>query len=398
MGIRLHTVIRLWNIDELVKEVFVRRAFIPILCLLWVVASAQAADSFAYPYTLELVADGFSSSPTAIVQPPDDADRLLIAELKGRVTLVKDGEVQPNPFLDLSTIISNTASGAGLHNLVFHPQYAENGYLYVVYTQPDRDEILVRYHVDSANPDMADPTSAFPILKIQHLTEFHYGGQLAFGPDGYLYWSMGDGAYKKSPAQNWKVLLGGILRLDVDGSEPYALPADNASVTHPDAKPELWAKGLRNPWRFSFDRLNGDLYIADVGEQSVEEINYLPANSPAGTNFGWSFFEGNTPFKATDKTGLTFPVVTYGHEGNCSITGGYVYRGEKLPALVGRYLFADYCSGWIWSTYQKSANNWYTAEVLPTNQHITTFGEDNAGELYIGAVGKVYKLGLLESN
>ncbi len=351
-----------------------------------------AAENTAY--ALQPIADGFSF-PTAIVQPPQDSGRLLIADLTGKVSLLKDGQIQAVPFLDLSSTVASGVFGVGLHNIVFHPDYARNGYVYVVYTQPDRDEILVRYHVAPDNPDEADPTSATPIMKIQHLTQFHYGGQLAFGSDGYLYWSMGDGAYKKSPAQNWKTYLGGILRLDVNGGEAYRIPDDNAGSLplHPDAKPELWAKGLRNPWRFSFDRLTGDLYIADVGEQSVEEINYLTANSTAGTNFGWSLFEGNSPYKATDKTGLTFPVVTYGHDnGNCSITGGYVYRGVMLPALVGRYVFADYCSGWLWSTYQKSENNWYTAELLATKQHITTFGEDNSGELYVGAVGKVFKL------
>ncbi len=364
-----------------------------LLCglLLAAAVSVHAAEDNAL-YMLQPLAEDLTF-PTAIVQPPHENDRLFIADLSGKVWILKQGNLLPTPFLDISKTISSTASGAGLHNIVFHPNYEQNGYFYVVYAQPDRDEILVRYQVSKSNPDVTDPETAFPIMKIQHLTEFHYGGQLAFGPDGDLYWSMGDGAYKKSPAQNWHSYLGSILRLDVDHGDPYTIPADNATIVQPTAKPEIWAKGLRNPWRFSFDTLTGDLYIPDVGEATTEEINVLPAGSAGGTNFGWSLFEGMTPFKGTDKTRLTFPVIVYSHEeGNCSIIGGYVYRGTALPALVGRYIFGDYCSGWLWSTYEKTLNNWYTAKLLLSKQHITTFGQDNAGELYIGAMGAVYKL------
>ena len=363
-----------------------------LLCgfLLAGIVSVRGADSITY--ALQPVAEGFTF-PTTIIQAPQDTTRLFLADLSGKVSIFKNGALLPTPFLDLSKEIVASASGSGLHNVVFHPDYAHNGLFYITYTLPDRDEVLMRYHVAQDNPDLADPDSAFLIMKIQHLTEFHYGGQLAFGPDGDLYWSMGDGAYKRSPAQNWHSYLGSILRLDVDHGDPYTVPAGNATIVQPTAKPELWAKGLRNPWRFSFDRLTGDLYIPDVGESSVEEVNVLPAGSAGGTNFGWSFFEGNTPFKATDKTGLTFPVVTYAHDsGNCSIIGGYVYRGTALPALVGKYIFGDYCSGMIWSTYQKSPNNWYTAELLATKQHLTTFGQDNDGEIYEGAMGGIYKL------
>ncbi len=362
-----------------------------VICavLLTTTVSVHAEDN--PPYTLQPIADNLTF-PTAIVQPPHESDRLFIAELSGKVWILKQGTLQATPFLDISKIVSS-ANGTGLHDIVFHPNYEKNGYLYVVYTQPDRDEILVRYQVSKDNPDIADAASAFPIMKIQHLTEFHYGGQLAFGSDGDLYWSMGDGAYKKSPAQNWHSYLGSILRLDVDHGNPYTVPAGNATIVDPTAKPEIWAKGLRNPWRFSFDRLTGDMYIPDVGEASTEEINVLPAGTTAGTNFGWSLFEGTTPFKGTDKTGLTFPVIIYPHEdGNCSIIGGYVYRGAALSALVGRYVFGDYCSGWLWSTYEKTPNHWYTAQLLLSKLHITTFGQDNAGEIYVGAMGAVYKL------
>jgi glucose/arabinose dehydrogenase len=312
------------------------------------------------------------------------------------VYIVRDSLLLSTPFLDISKEITTDGFGQGLHNIVFDPNYAANGFFYIAYTQPDRNAALVRYRVSPDNPDVADAASAKVMLIIPHLTQFHYGGQLAFGPDGYLYWSMGDGAYKKSPGQNRKVLLGKILRLDVEHGDPYQIPPDNPFVTEGNSvQPEIWAYGLRNPWRFSFDRQTGDLYIADVGESSMEEIDFQPAHDPGGENYGWGMFEGDQPFKGGGKQGLTFPVVEYPHDGgNCSITGGYVYRGAGLPELVGKYLFGDFCSGRIWTTYRRTDSRWYTAELLKTDFRITTFGEDNSGELYLGdaASQAIYKL------
>lgn len=356
--------------------------------------SAQAQDEFKSPYALQEIAEGIKT-PTGIAQPPGDSTRLFVTDLHGIIYVIENGVLLDTPFLDVSKDLITAGFGQGLHNITFHPQYQQNGYFYIAYTQPDRSAALVRYQVSADNPDLADPTSAKIILVIQHATEFHYGGGLAFGPDGDLYWSMGDGAYKASPAQSVKSDLGKIVRLDVDHGDPYSIPPDNPFLGVDQARPELWAIGLRNPWRFSFDQQTGDLYIADVGEAQNEEIDFQPAGTPGGQNYGWSRYEGDALFKGGDKDGLTFPVVEYAHDsGNCSITGGYVYRGSALPDLVGKYLFADYCSGWIWSTYQKTPGSWYTAQLLKTDLLITTFGQDQAGELYVGdsKTGAIYKL------
>ncbi len=352
---------------------------------------AQESDE-----SLQIIAEGFSFV-TAITQPAGELDRLFVADLKGKIYVIEAGAVQENVFLDVSANITTLSYGQGLLGMAFHPDYANNGLFFVDYTLADGDAALVRYQVSADDPTVAAAASATTVMVIPHPTEFHYGGQLAFGPDGYLYWSMGDGATKRSPAPKLDSYLGSILRLDVN-SDTYSVPADNPFVGQEAALPELWAKGLRNPWRFSFDRDTGDLYIADVGEAQREEIDFQAAGDPGGQNYGWNAYEGTYIFNNGDQDGLTFPVVDYGHEGgHCSITGGYVYRGAALPDLVGKYVFGDYCSGWLWTTYQKPDGTWYTAELFKTNLRMTTFGEDNAGELYLGdARGRVYKLVALQ--
>lgn len=362
-----------------------------LVFLLSAVPFTYADDSAAYEL-VQIV--GGTSSPTAILQSPGDDNRLFITTLNGKVLIVEDGALLETPFLDISANITTAGYGQGLHNLAFHPDYAANGYFYLAYTQADENAVIIRYQVSVDDPNRADPASASTIITLLHPTDFHYGGGLAFGPDGYLYWSMGDGAYKRSPAQDFESPLGSVMRLDVN-SEPYAMPPDNPFVGQADIMPELWAKGLRNPWRISFDRATGDLYIADVGEASFEEINFQPAGSPGGENYGWKYYEGTNAFDGGDEDGLTFPVVQYPHDNsNCSITGGYVYRGNALPELSGKYVFGDYCSGYIWTTYQKTPGNWYTAELLNTDFRIITFGEDNSGELYLGdgKTSAIYKL------
>jgi glucose/arabinose dehydrogenase len=206
---------------------------------------------------------------------------------------------------------------------------------------------------------------------------------------------MGDGATRISPAQDLNSHLGALLRLDVDHGVPYGIPDDNPYVGVENALPELWAKGLRNPWRFSFDRQTGDLYIADVGDHQMEEINFQAADGPGGENYGWNLFEGTWAYLDGSEDGLTFPVVEYQHgDASCSITGGYVYRGAALPDLVGKYVFSDYCSGTLWATSKRDDGTWYTIQLFENTFGITTFGEDNAGELYIGDVrtGAVYRL------
>lgn len=367
--------------------------FACLFCALFVVAAAPAIAQDNSPYELQQFAQ-VGSFVTAITQPPGESNRLFVTELNGKISIIQDGAVLPDLFLDVSANVTTKSFGQGMLGMAFHPDFATNGLFFVDYTPPDGNAALVRFKVSAHDPNRADSESATTVFVIPHPTGFHYGGQLAFGPDGYLYWSMGDGAMKKSPAQKLNSYLGAILRLDVTGADPYQVPADNPFVGQEGALPELWSKGLRNPWRFSFDRATGDLYIADVGEAQMEEIDFQPAGDPGGENYGWNAYEGSYIFNNGSKDGLTFPVAEYPHDnGNCSITGGYVYRGSALPDLVGKYIFGDYCSGWIWTTFRQDDGTWYTAQLLKTRVRMTTFGEDNTGEIYVGdGQGRVYKL------
>ncbi|MFC1997057.1 PQQ-dependent sugar dehydrogenase, partial [Chloroflexota bacterium] len=232
--------------------------------------------------------------------------------------------------------------------------------------------------------DLADPSSEMRLLEIGFPIGEHAGGGLAFGPDGHLYISIGDGGAggngdEAGNAQNADTFLGALLRLDVDST----------------AEPQVWAVGLRNPWRFSFDELNGDMYIADVGENQLEEINYLPAGSPPGSNFGWNFYEGTEPYKDSppDNLEMIFPVWTYDHTLGCSVTGGYVYRGQSIPEWYGVYLYGDYCTGNIWGLLQNSDGSWQNSLLFKLPAYITSFGQDQAGEIYMVSItGNVYKL------
>jgi glucose/arabinose dehydrogenase len=269
--------------------------------------------------------------------------------------------------------------------MAFHPQYAENGIFFVHYTQDGGDSIIARYRV-SADPDLADPSSELRLLKISYPIGEHVGGGLAFGPDGYLYASIGDGGAggtgdEAGHAQNPETYLGSLLRIDIDNEH----------------EPEVWAIGLRNPWRFSFDSLNGDLYIADVGENKWEEINYLPAGTPAGANFGWNFFEGEQPYRGTPPKGLdlTFPIWVYDHSWGCSVTGGYVYRGKSIPEFFGVYVYGDYCTGNIWGLLQNPDGSWQNKLLFELPAYITSFGQDEAGEIYLVSItGDVYRLSM----
>lgn len=342
----------------------------------------------------QIVANGFTFI-TAIVQPPGESSRLFIADLQGTISIVEDGILVPTPFLDLHNYVNRKVYGQGLLGMTFDPDFSQNGNFYIAYTNADNWPVLSRYRVSLTDPNQADPTSEQIILKVDHASSEHNGGDIAFGPDGYLYWSIGDGAYRRSPSQNLTSHLGAILRLDVEHGLPYTIPPGNPYSGDVDELPELWAKGLRNPWRISFDQQTGDLYIADVGEAQLEEINFQPAGSVGGRNYGWNRYEGDLVFNGGSSDGLTFPVVEYPHDnGSCSITGGYVYRGATLPDLFGKYVFGDYCSGIFWTTYHRSDGTWYTAQLMRTRMRPTTFGQDNSGELYVGDAisGGVYRL------
>ena len=343
---------------------------------------------------LQLVASGLSS-PLYLTAPAGDP-RLFIVEQEGRIRIVKNGQLLPTPFLDITGPVG-AGGEQGLLSVAFHPGYATNGYIYVDYTDNKGDTRIERYTV-GPNPDIADVASAKLILFIPQPYSNHNGGLVMFGPDGMLYIGMGDGGSGGDPenrAQNTDSLLGKLLRIDVDGGDPYAIPASNPFATSGGA-PEIWALGLRNPWRFAFDRAAGLLYIADVGQNLWEEVNVAPAGQ-GGLNYGWRIMEGLHCFKAAScsSTGLVQPVVEYGHGNGCSITGGFVYRGARAPSLVGQYFYSDYCSGWMRSfSYANGAVTGQTTWSLNVSLgNVLSFGEDSAGELYVlSAGGSVYRI------
>jgi glucose/arabinose dehydrogenase len=313
---------------------------------------------------------------------------------------VKDGVLLAEPFLDLSAKVS-TDGERGLLGLAFDPDYATTGSFVVHYTDLAGNTALSRFQV-SVNPDVADPASEQVILTAAQPASNHNGGQVLFGPDGFLYLGLGDGGGSGDPdgrGQNLSDLLGSILRIDVRTGDLYAVPPDNPFVGNPSARPEVWSYGLRNPWRFSFDRANGDLYIADVGQNQLEEIDISTATDGAGrgVNYGWNIMEGSQCFGSSgcDQAGLTLPVLEYSHREGCSITGGYVYRGSAIPAVQGHYFYSDFCQRWVRSF--RYAGGVVTEETswptLVTGGTVVSFGEDAAGELYIlEAEGRVSRI------
>ena len=343
---------------------------------------------------LQLVASGLSS-PLYLTTPAGDP-RLFIVEQEGRIRIVKNGQLPATPFLDITGSVG-AGGERGLLSVAFHPSYATNGYFYVDYTDNNGDTRIERYTV-GPNPDIADVASAKLILFIAQPYSNHNGGLVTFGPDGMLYIGMGDGGSGGDPqnrAQNPDSLLGKLLRIDVDHGDPYAIPAGNPFATSGGA-PEIWALGLRNPWRFAFDRAAGLLYIADVGQDLWEEVSVAPAGQ-GGLNYGWRIMEGLHCFNPTScsSTGLVQPVVEYSHANGCSITGGFVYRGTRAPSLVGQYFYSDYCSGWMRSfSYANGAVTGQTSWSLNVSLgNVLSFGEDSAGELYVlSAGGGVYRI------
>lgn len=349
-----------------------------------------ASDVPAFPnpedYTWQLIASG-------LVRPvdlqADGSGRLFVVEKIGHIHILEDGLLVDTPFLNIEDRVNDSSNEMGLLGLALHPGYAQNGYFYVNYTGSGGDTFISRFQVTGSNPYLADPASEVNLLRISQPFPNHNGGGLDFGPDGYLYAGLGDGGAAGDPfgnGQNTDTLLGSVLRLDVDSAEPYAIPPDNPFGN------EIWAYGLRNPWRISFDSASGDLFVGDVGQNQWEEIDHLPAGSSGGVNFGWDYREGAHPYDGNAPAGLTDPVAEYSHqEGGCSVTGGYVYRGS-MPEWNGIYLYGDYCSGLIWGLIQ-SGGGWQSQVLFGTDVRITSFGQDEAGEVYlIGDGGEVYKL------
>jgi hypothetical protein len=344
---------------------------------------------------LQEVVSGLSF-PLYLTFPPGDFTRLFVVEKTGGIRVVKNGVHLPDPFLDLSAQVSS-GSEQGLLGLAFDPEYPTNGRFVVHYTDLAGNTVLSRFNA-ATDPDRADPASEQVILTVTQPGPNHNGGQVTFGPDGFLYLGLGDGGLSGDPGQDLSDLLGSILRIDVRAGDPYSVPPDNPFVGQPNARPEVWSYGLRNPWRFGFDRANGDLYIADVGQGRFEEIDVSPAaeGGGKGTNYGWSIMEGAHCFQAgCDQTGLTLPVLEYDHSQGCSVTGGYVYRGSAIPAVQGHYFYSDLCQRWVRSfRYAGGAPTEETSwPTLATGGAIVSFGEDAAGEMYIlGAEGRVSRI------
>ncbi|MBZ0280055.1 MAG: PQQ-dependent sugar dehydrogenase [Anaerolineae bacterium] len=341
--------------------------------------------SMAADFQLVEGASGFTR-PLYVGHAGDGSGRLFVVEQDGLIRIIQNGQIADEPFLDVKALVNRDGSERGLLGLAFHPQFTENGYFFINYTALNGDSIVARYTIAADNPNRADPSSASIILTADDPYANHNAGQLAFGPDGYLYIGMGDGGSAGDPqgnGQNPRALLGKMLRVDINGDQPYTIPVDNPFVNDSRFAPEVWAWGLRNPWRYSFDRATGDLYIADVGQNAWEEINFQPAGI-GGQNYGWNAFEGTHPFSQTfTPQNVTMPVAEYSHADGCSVTGGYVYRGAELPVLQGTYLFADYCSGTLWGSQQNTDGQWQTRVLLNTGRVVSSFGEDETGELYL---------------
>lgn len=361
-------------------------------------AGSVTAFPNAAGYTWAQVGNGLIA-PTDLAAPADGSGRLLVLEQAGVIRVVAGGNTLPAPFLDITDRVGRNGSERGLLGIALHPNYTKNGFFYVNYTDQNGNTVIARFTVSSADPNRADPASEKVILHVQQPYPNHNGGSMVFGPDGYLYMGLGDGGSQGDPngnGQSTDTLLGKLLRIDVNNGDPYTIP-DSNPFKKGGGKPEIWAYGLRNPWRFSFDRLTGDLYIADVGQDKWEEIDFLPAGAPGGTNFGWNYREGKHPYKGNPPAGLklTEPVYDYSHSEGCSVIGGFVYRGESLPEFRGIYLFTDYCSGTIWGMLRDASGAWQTQTLFQqSGMNISSFGQDANGEIYIldQASGAVYRL------
>jgi glucose/arabinose dehydrogenase len=333
---------------------------------------------------------GGLSSPLDLQAAPGDTARLFVVEQRGRIRIVRGQTLSATPFLDISDRL-RCCGEQGLLGLAFHPAYAQNGRFFVNYTNPQGHTHVSEFRV-SSNPDAADPGSERQLLFVSQPFANHNGGGLAFGPDGRLYIGLGDGGSGGDPQGNGQFLgthLGKMLRIDVDGGMPYGVPADNPFRTTPGALPEIWALGLRNPWRFSFDRSSGELYIADVGQSAREEVDVAPAGR-GGQNYGWNVMEGTLCFRPSSgctMNGLTLPVLDYGRGVGGSITGGYVYRGCRLPGYHGTYFYGDFISGAIRSFRLQGgqatdARDW-SGTIGRDIGNVSSFGQDAEGELYI---------------
>ncbi len=375
-----------------------------LLLMAWAGMATEPAHAQGGPVWPTLVAQDIGiafNEPTFITHAGDGSGRMFVVQKGGLIRIVVGGTVLPTPYIDLDAVVGSSGSEQGLLSMAFSPNYATNGEFYVNYTNNSGNTVIARYSV-SANPDVANPASAQIILTINQPYSNHNGGQLQFGDDGKLYIGMGDGGSGGDPqnhAQNTNDLLGKILRLDVETGDPitYTIPADNPYVGQSGYRGEIWHIGTRNPWRFSFDRQTDDMYIADVGQGNWEEIDFQPAASTGGENWGWRCYEGNAAYNTSgcgSSSNYDFPVAQYSHGSGCSVTGGYVYRGPNYPRMQGVYFYADYCSGNLWGLQNiGGTQGWVTQLLITASGNPITFGEDEAGNLYMGTQnGRIYQL------
>ena len=373
-----------------------RRGNVPLLIAVLALSCVACSSAMAAPrIALQTYVSGLND-PVGMEAVRDGSGRFFVIEQTGKIRIVKNGVLLASPFLDLTSKIEFNDE-EGLLGLTFHPSYAQNGRFFVDYTQRVNGQlqsVIAEYHVSTNDPNKADPTET-RILVVDQPFDNHNGGQLGFGADGYLYISFGDGGSGGDPfgnGQNLNVLLGKILRIDIDSGSPYTIPPDNPFVGVPNTKGEIWAYGLRNPWRFSFDRPTGRLFAGDVGQDRYEEVDIIQK----GLNYGWNIMEGFHCYNAPtcDMTGLTLPILEYSHfEGN-AIIGGFIYRGNQIAGLKGVYIFADYGTGKIWGSKPDLSGTWQRVGLLASGKVVSAFGQDLTGELYLldYGTGTIFKI------
>ena len=368
-----------------------------IILLLLISLLIAAISTSTHAIQLSLVQDGFNL-PVLITHSNNEMNHLYVVEKTGHIYFLdaKHKYKKKKLYLDASSLITIKGNEQGFLSIAFHPNFETNGFLFIFYTAVDGDNTLARLKINPPDKESINLSSLEVLFAVEDPASNHNGGMLAFGKDGYLYIGMGDGGRGGDPwnnAQNKNTLLGKMLRINVDQPFGYLIPEDNPFVNMKNVRLEIWAYGLRNPWRHSFDSKTGDLWIADVGQNKWEEVHWQSANSKGGQNYGWRLMEGNhcyLPKKKCNDGSLTLPVAEYGHKHGCSITGGYVYRGKDIPELQGKYIFGDYCTGTIW-TIDKSVN-FEMQELIKTDFNISSFGEDAVGELYVvDYAGAIYK-------